>query len=277
MTDCRNCRRDTELFLCQLCSKELSALLGDMPWLLDQLEITVIRQDKLSTGVIGRSSDNPSPINVGAMELARNIRGQFSTIIRDLCEVRGINPPLKAWSNSTMAEWLGRNISAISCSESAGQVYREMRTDTDAILAVINRFSRMYCGPCTTVVGHNPQGEDVECGADLYADRDNPVDIQCLKCSGWINPREQLMVHFKRRDLLSEKVLIEVTASLGEPITERMVDRWLREQKLTVRGYLHNGRIVAEFVQRGDPRVFSLNQARQLRWAEADAKAEGAA
>ena len=277
MTDCRNCRRDTDLFLCQLCTKELGALLGDLPWLLDQLEITVIRQDRLSTGVIGRSSDNPSPINVGAMELARNLRGQFGTIIRDLCEVRGQQPPLKAWSNSVMAEWLGGNISAISCSESAGQVYREMRTGTDAILAVINRYSRMYCGPCTSVTGHGPSGEDVECGADVYADRDNPVDVQCPKCSSWINPREQLMVHFKRRDLMSEKMLIDVMDSLGEPITERMFDRWLREQKLTIRGYLHNGRIVADYVQRGDPRVFSLSQARQLRWAEAEANAEGAA
>ena len=92
MTDCRNCRRETDLYLCQLCAKELGALLNDLPWLLDQLEITVIRQDKLSTGVIGRSSDNPSPINVGAMELSRNLRGQLGTIIRDLCEMRGVEP-----------------------------------------------------------------------------------------------------------------------------------------------------------------------------------------
>jgi hypothetical protein len=265
MTDCRNCRRDTELFLCQLCTKELGALLGDLPFLLDQLEITVIRQDRLSTGVIGRSSDNPSPINVGAMELARNLRGQLGTIIRDLCEVRGQQPPLKAWSNSTMAEWLGGNISAISCSESAGQVYREMRTGTDAVLAVINRFSRMYCGPCTSVAGHSQSGEDVECGHDLYADRDNPEDIQCPECDRWINPREQLMVHFKRRDLMGETELIDAMRTVGEPVTEAVLDKWLRTNQLTVRGYMHRGRILAKPFSKRDFRIFSLSQARELR------------
>ena len=276
MTDCRNCRRDTELFLCNLCTKELSALLADLPYLLDQLEITVIRQDKLSTGVIGRSSDNPSPINVGAMELSRNLRGQLGTTIRDLCEMRGQQPPVKTWSNSLMAEWIRLNISAVACSDSAGQIYRELRTGTDAVLAVINRVSRMYCGPCTTVVRHSPQGEDIECGHGLYYDRESPQDIQCPKCKLWVNPREQLMVHFRRRDLMSEKVLIEVMHSLGEPITEAVFDRWLRDKKITIRGYMHHGRIVAEYVQRGDPRVFSLGQARQLRWAEADANSERA-
>ena len=265
MTDCRNCRRETELFLCQLCAKELGALLNDLPWLLDQLEITVIRQDKLSTGVIGRSSDNPSPINVGAMELSRNLRGQLGTILRDLCEMRGVEPGAAAWSNSTMAEWLGRNLAAISCSPDAGLIYREIRGGTESSLAAINRISRMYCGPCTTVVSHNAQGEDIECGVDLYADRDNPIDIRCLKCNTWINPREQLMVHVKRRDLMSEKELIDAMRAVGEPVTEALLDQWLRTNKLTVRGYMHRGRILAKPFSRRDFRIFSLSQARELR------------
>jgi len=268
MTDCRNCRRDTDLFLCQLCTKELGALLMDLPWLLDELEVTVIRQDKLSTGVIGRSSDNPSPINVGAMELARNLRGQLGTIIRDLCEVRGVQPPAKAWSNSVMAEWIGTHLASVVCSDTAGQIYREMRTGTDAVLAVINPISRMYCGPCISVVAHSPNGEDIECGVDLYTDRESPQDIQCPKCKAWINPREQLLVHFKRRDLMNEKELIEAMTTVGEPVTEAVLDRWQRSNKLIVRGYMHQGRIIPEPVNNKDQRIFSLNQARALRASE---------
>jgi len=268
MTDCRNCRRDTDLFLCQLCTKELGALLMELPWLLDELEITVIRQDKLSTGVIGRSSDNPSPINVGAMELARNLRGQLGTIIRDLCEVRGVQPPAKAWSNSVMAEWIGTHLASVVCSDTAGQIYREMRTGTDAVLAVINRVSRMYCGPCTSVVGHNPQGEDIECGVDLYADRESLEDIQCPRCQIRVNPREQLLTTIKRRDLLPEPALLETLATLGEKVSRVKLYDWIKSGDLRPRGYVHQGRVVPERIQRGDSRVFSLSQARQLRSLE---------
>ena len=269
MTDCRNCRRDTELFLCALCTKELHALLADLPWLLDQLEITVMRQDRLSTGAVGRSSDNPSPINVGAMELSRNLRGQLGTMVRDLCEVRGVQVPLLGpWTNSRMAEWLGTHMAAISCSEDAGQISREIRTGTEAILAVINRVSRMYCGPCTSVVAHNPQGEHVECGHDLYADREATGDVQCPKCQMQFNPREQLLTTIKRRDLLPEPVLLETLATLGENVSRRKLYEWIGTGALRPRGYVHQGRIVPNRIQRGDPRVFSLSHARQLRWRE---------
>lgn len=271
MTDCRNCRRNTELFLCGLCAKELHALLADLPWLLEQLEITVVRQDKLATGVVGRGSDNPSPINVGAMELARNLHGQLGTIIRDLNEVRGQHVDTGVgWRSASMARWLYRHSQAISCSEDAGQIMREIRGGTEAILAVINRASRMYCGPCTTVVGHNPHGEDIECGVDLYADRESLEDIQCPRCKTWIEPRRQLLTTITRRDLLPEPKLLETLATLGEAVSRVKLYDWIKAGALRPRGYVHQGRIVPERIRRGDPRVFSLSQARQLRWRETE-------
>lgn len=269
MTDCRHCHRNTELFLCTLCSKELGALLGDLPWLLDELEVTVIRQDKLGTATVGKSSDNPSPVNVGAMELSRNLRGQLGTIMRDLCEVRGVTPPRKAWSSSAIAEWLGANLTAIACSEDAGDIYDEIRTGTDAILAAINRNSRMWCGPCTTVVAHDPSGEAIECGVDVYADRDNLLEmVRCPRCRLFCDPRQQLLTTIKRGDLLPEAKLLEILDSLGEKVSRVKLYDWIKAGSLRPRGYVHHGRIVPERIRRGDPRVFSLSQARQLRWRD---------
>ena len=274
MADCRHCRRDTELFLCRLCTKELGALLGDLPWLCDQLDITVIRQDKLGTATVGKSSDNPSPINVGAMELARNLRGQLGTIVRDMCETRGARLPDKTWTSSLLAEWLARNLSAIACSADAGEVYREIRTGTEAILAAINRTSRMWCGPCTTVVAHDPTGADVECEEDLYANRENLSEqIQCTKCLAFCDPRVQLLNTIKRGDLLPEAKLLEIMDSLGEKVSRVRLYDWIRAGSLRPRGYVHHGRIVPELIRRGDPRVFSLSQARQLRWRETEGAA----
>lgn len=267
MTDCRNCRRDTDLFLCGLCTKELSALLADLPWLISELDVTVTRRDKLALGVVGRGSDNPSPINIGAMELSRNLRGQLSTIVRDLMEVRGLEADFRDWQTTAMAQWLACSVSAIACSADAGQIMREIRTGTEAILAVINRSDRMYCGPCQSVIGHHG-GEDIICGWDLYADRDDLSDIRCPKCRRLVNPREQLLDTIKRRDLLPEARLLDTLDILGEPVSRVRLYEWIRAGRLRPRGYVHHGRVVPRRIQRGDPRVFSLSQARQLRWRD---------
>ncbi|WP_313673258.1 hypothetical protein [Mycolicibacterium sp.] len=274
MADCRHCRRDTDLFLCTLCAKELGALLSDLPWLLRQLDITVTRQDKLGTAQVGKSSDNPSPINVGAMELARNLHGQLGTLVRDLCESRGMQVPARKWTTVNLAGWLEINLQAITCSEGAGEVYDEIRSATDAILAAINRTSRMWCGPCTTVVAHDQTGADIECGIDLYADRENLAEqIQCPKCRMFCEPRLQLLNTIKRGDLLPEAKLLEIMDSLGEKVSRNRFYDWIKAGSIRPRGYVHHGRIVAERIRREDLRVFSLSQARQLRWRETEGAA----
>jgi hypothetical protein len=267
MTDCRNCRRDTELYLCGLCAKELHALLADLPWLLRQLDITVTRQDKLNLGVLGRSGNaSPSPINFGAMELARNLRNQLSTIVRDLCETANLATPQD--STPAMAQWLYGHINTIACSGDAGQIMREIRVGTEAILGTINRSSRMWCGPCTTVVGHDRRGADIECGVDLYAQRDHIGDIQCPRCRQVVNPREQLLTTIKRGDRLPEPKLLEIMESLGEKVSRVRFYDWVREGSIRPCGYIHHGRIVPHRIQRGDPALYSLSQARQLRWRD---------
>jgi K+/H+ antiporter YhaU regulatory subunit KhtT len=270
MTDCRHCRRDTDLFLCTLCTKELGALLSDLPWLLRQLDITVTRQDKLGTAEVGKSSDNPSPVNVGAMELARNLRGQLGTVVRALCEPSHHAMP-ETTDSAILARWLAEHLQSVACSEEAGQIMREIRSATDAVIVAINRNNRMFIGPCTTVVGHAPDGQDIECGVTLYANRDTDGDIQCDKCKAWIEPRKQMLITIARRDLLTENELINMMAYLGDPITEAWFDKHFKAGQLTVRGYVHHGRVVPRLIRRGDPRVFSLKQAQQLLWRERDA------
>jgi len=269
MTDCRNCRRDTELFLCALCQRELHTTLDELPWLLVQLDITVGRQDKLNLGIAGGANPNPSPINLGAMELARNIRTTLSTIVRDLCENVGQAPPDRSWTTPWMAEWLSRHHTAIAATDSAGDTMREIHNTRDALIRAINRNLRCYVGPCTTVRGHDRRGRDIECGHDLYANRDNLDErIQCPRCKSWLYPREQLMETIHRRDLLPESHLLETLDSLGEPVSRVRFYAWLRDGRIKPRGYVHAGRIVPRQIQRGDARVFSLTAARRLRVAD---------
>lgn len=271
MTDCRNCRRDTDTFLCQLCATELGDVLAELPWLLRQLDITVTRQDKLNLGVVGRSPNaSPSPINIGAMELARNLHGQLGTTVRDLCEARGLMCPQLEHA-AEMAGWLHRHVQVITLSAEAGQIMRETLGARDALLRAINRNLRMYVGPCTTVTAHNRRGEAIECGHDLYGQRDCDDRIQCPRCKAWVEPREHLLATIHRRDLLPEPYLLETLETLGEPVSRTRLYDWISTGRLRPRGWVHHGRVVPRQVHRGDPRVFSLRQARDLRLAEMQA------
>ena len=268
MTDCRNCRRDTELFLCTLCAKELHALLADLPWLCEQLEITITRQDRLNLGIVGKSSNaSPSPVNVGAMELGRSLRNELSTMVRWLREDTGTATP-QLIGNAGYARWLYAHAHSIACNADAGVIFREIRAGTEAILRAINPSSRMWCGPCITVVAHNQHGEEIECGVELYAQRDSGEDIQCPRCKMWVNPREQLLTTIKRGDLLPEAKLLETLEVLGEKVSRVRLYDWIKAGSLRPRGYVHHGRIVPNKIRHSDPRVFSLSQARQLKWRD---------
>ena len=58
--------------------------------------------------------------------------------------------------------------------------------------------------------------------------------------------------------------------SLGEKVSRVKLYEWLKAGHLRPRGFLHHGRIVPELIQRGDARVFSLTQARELRARETE-------
>jgi hypothetical protein len=68
-----------------------------------------------------------------------------------------------------------------------------------------------------------------------------------------------------RRDVLTKDWIIEAMQHLDEAITDEQFDRWFYNGRIKIRGYLHNGRIVARRVREVDERLFSLKQVRELR------------
>lgn len=267
MADCRTCRRTTDTYLCNLCIVDLKQTLAELPWLLTQLQITITRQDKLNLGIVGKSGNaSPSPINVGAMELSRQLRSDLAAIITTLTEARHLTPPPA--DCHVMVGWLALHTPEIAGDDNAGTIMRDLNNARDALLRAINRNLRMYCGPCITVTAHNRQGEAIECGHDIYAQRDSDDPVQCPRCKTWTTPREQLLATISRRDLLPEANLLETLDTLGEPVSRNRLYGWIKAGRLRPRGWIHHGRIVPRQVRRGDPRVFSLSQARQLRLSD---------
>lgn len=281
MSACKHCGGAATLFLCDDCVWRLKEALRELAWLLKQLDTTVHRQDKLNTGSIGGSSDNPSPINFGAMETARETRATLLRLVETIAQDRiGRMPPaLKTVATPDLAAWLASNVRHIARHTTAahvlttitGLVDDDERGRPGPLYTAINRTDRRFAGPCPTIRGHNPRGERIECGTMLYAAFDEDY-TRCPQCETEIDVDRNRMKAAVDRDLLPEPKLLEVLEDLGEKVSRVKLYEWIKAGRLQRRGWIHQGAIVQFRIRRGDPTVFSLSQARQLRWHEVEAK-----
>lgn len=200
---CRACGRMTDASLCSSCAGDLARALRTVPELLDDLEVTLIRADRL--GDAGRGGEQPVPFKDTVPAALWDLGNVLTTWTRDIARSRGLvvsapararrparaippgaradehgrpamntNPPDPAFESVRFsAEWLADHIGdirALHGDEDAGQAHDEI---TDAIAStrrVIDRpATRVFVGACD------------ECGADLFGvpDRDR---ASCRAC-----------------------------------------------------------------------------------------------
>ncbi|SIM00635.1 Uncharacterised protein [Mycobacteroides abscessus subsp. abscessus] len=297
MTNCRNCGRKSDMFLCSGCVEELDIILDGMPWLLKQIEVSILRQDRLTVGEVGKSAGTPSPLNTDAVVIADRARNTISTWVRDLCETRrieftvpmvvsrGFIGPLKPdWRRvaddyqptaADGARWLAEHVNAIALDVGAARCFKELHDLADEIVAAINRPDRHFAGPCPTVRAYSPTGKAIECGEFLYAGTEER-NVTCPKCNQPVDVQRNRQRAWREGDLMTERVLLKRLTDIEEPVSRVQFYAWIKARKVAVRGWLHCGAFVEHYIQRGDPRVFSFREVRQLREAELKAAQAGA-
>lgn len=298
---CRKCSQPAQLFLCPRCITELAEHLERLAWLVVELDVTLTKQDVLTRGGVGRSSDEPSPIrfdSTGApIDLDRSARNTITTWVRLVCEHRGIEfkpvrvvapdfigpLPDSRWRRlprcyqptlADMCEWLAERAHVVALTPGAEECALDMQELSESILKTINRIDRRFAGPCPTITGHNQRGEQIHCDEMLYTEADERF-IDCPRCGSKIDVDKNRLRAEVARDLMPEAKLLEILESIDEKVSRVKLYEWIRTKRLHIRGWIHAGRIVNTRIRRGDPRVFSLSQARQLRWkdeAEREAK-----
>jgi hypothetical protein len=203
-------------------------------------------------------------VNVRAGRMLHRVQNMITTIVRDLCETRGVPvhsvravPPsfigpllpndIRVIYRSDAqlgAAWLSERITAISADESAGLWFNELhRTVGDdrhdgEIARVLNKPIPMrFLGKCPTWI----EGKRAICGIELRCRQDAP-EVYCRNCRCTHNPERLqllLMGDIERKNLTFDKIL---KANLIQPaefqISERMIRRWRQHGKLKVHGYL---------------------------------------
>lgn len=313
MSDCTSCGAGANAFLCTGCTTSLANMLEALPDLIRELEVTRSRKDRLALNPVGHTADQPSPINVGAMRLAVEVEGLLFTWVTRLEETglqffpatsvgcNFIGPLLPGWrrlprgysgSPEQRARWLAHHVQAIAAHPKAADALADFKslvgqpksgdhTQPGRILRAIDRTTRLFAGPCPTIVGHNHEGREIACGYILFAIDDLP-EVECPKCKAagrqcQINVKDNRLKAAMDRDLLPEVRLREILEDLGEPVSHNKFSGWSMAGRIKPRAWLHRGQIVDHEVARGDTRLWSLSQVRSVRWQEEYAKAQASA
>lgn len=108
-------------FVCREDRQMLDKLLGEIPGLVDDLAITICRQDRTGKGgmrISSGSDEQPMPFNVGASDAGDYLRNELNTWARLVCEERFISYD---GSDSVIgvSVWLRKNLASLAMTQGA--------------------------------------------------------------------------------------------------------------------------------------------------------------
>ncbi|MCR8998236.1 hypothetical protein, partial [Brevibacillus laterosporus] len=99
--------------------RTLVSLLREIPALVDDLAITICRQDRTGKGgmrISSGSDEQPLPVNMAASDASDHLQNELAGWVRHVCETRGIEYA-GSGSSIRLARWLDRNVSAPAMTE----------------------------------------------------------------------------------------------------------------------------------------------------------------
>jgi predicted amidophosphoribosyltransferase len=174
--ECR-CGRPTRdaAYFCEDCGDQLARALGDIPWLVEELETTITGQrGAATTGHASPSAERPSPVNWGASEAQTHLRGILVAWVRFCDEEhvrnREADQSLPADDLLAMSRWLMWRVDGLALLDIGADAVEEIISAVAHCRRVIDRpADRLFMGACD------------ECQAPMWA-RAGRGDVTCPRC-----------------------------------------------------------------------------------------------
>ena len=220
-----------------LCHSETSALereLGDVAAIVTDLEVTLSKMARIGTGGKGGLARERMPLNVGAMNVADDLRNTLTTWARD------VEP--KPWGlrsyghpSHVAARILLRRIPEIRRHPAVNELVDEI---TDAIRQarrVVDRpVDLQFVGPCLAEAPDD-EGRLITCTEDLYA-RPGASEVRCKVCTTEhpVAERRAWLLGQARGRLFTVREAAQMMGDVGGIFVSE--DR--------IRGYLRRNRLV---------------------------------
>lgn len=241
----------SDAYVCTPCSLDLERALGDVRWLLEQLDVVLTRQTaKEGGGYVTGSSEQPIPYDLRASDARETLVNLVLTWARlvedehnedeppigpahevcwhDSCSrIRGVHMPVFG-GVGIIAAWLSSFSGWIRTHVAGADAVDEILAAVNAARKIIDiRPERWYAGPCTT------DG----CGHDLYA---NPTAqaITCPACGERFDVAERraFLIASAHDHLGTAREISALCSGYGEAVSVGMIDGYVRRGKIAAKG-----------------------------------------
>lgn len=267
MSECQNCTRPTQLFLCGLCIQELRAMLAGLATrqaldtatgrtitstgYLEAVEDEAHAQTRMSNNP-GRTTSDEQPLQVNLrasaiLDDADDILDRWCKTISTMRQTRWIpvrcvppgyiGPLRRGWrrlpagyiaTSADKATWLAAHVRTIALHDQAGTCYTQISRIIARIERTINRpRKRIFLGACPTWIDDDQR----VCGRELDAP-EGDIEVTCIDCGHTHNCKrlQLLLVNDMEREKVTAARILELNRVLPEEyrIPERTLRRWRR-------------------------------------------------
>lgn len=228
--------------ICPTCTGTIERALGDLDWLLDELDTTMTRQTRTRPARGNQTSEGPPmPYNVRASETARDLR----TLLKDWVslvaegladEGRFVALPTPATAK-TLSSWLLHHTGWLARHDTGPDAYTE-------IVGAVNNIRRTidiapdttYVGPCYSMV------DGVECQETLYAVT-GTTSVKCRSCgTDWDTQTRTLETLAHANTIAQDATTLSRSFALkGIALDTGRIKTWTNRGHLTPAGTSHRG------------------------------------
>lgn len=230
MCRCGKPTRD-DAYVCEDCLSDLAKALGDIPWLVEQLDITLTKSRGVDYSAMGTSAsaETPLPIDQRAFEANTVLRHALVMWIR-FCEEEEIRHQsatndLPADNLTAMSRWLLWRVDGLGLNDLGSDAVSEVTRAVGRCRMVIDRApEHRYAGPC-------------ECGRDLYA-KPGAKDAKCPGCEREYDVDE--LVEWMRAGVSGRLVTAHEGATLlgrfDLPTAQDTIGKWHQRKRIVDHG-----------------------------------------
>lgn len=164
-----------DAYVCDTCLDDLAKALGDVPWVDEQLHITITKQRAAAPSDGARTTERPLPYHAPAVEKRDHLRHQLVMLVR-FCAEEGIrsSDPREGLPEDdlvAMSRWLLWRVDGLAFNDMAAEWVTSVAAAVEACEKVVDRPpERQYAGPCSG------------CKRDLYA-KPGASEVTCKPCA----------------------------------------------------------------------------------------------
>jgi hypothetical protein len=214
--------------LCRTHTDQLATELATVPDLVDDLQITRTRQDRVTAEKHGgRSATKPLPWNEHAAQRAFELNATLNAWALDTSKLGEDERDLLAEHHhsdtAAVARWIARNLRTLRQHQDAGQAYDELSNAIrEARRAVDRPLERVFAGPCGVEADNG-----FICREDLYAAQGKTTAV-CKGCGARheMAQRREWMLSIIEDQVAYSGLLAGLVSNLGVQIGSSTIRRY---------------------------------------------------